>query len=109
MRAAILRGGDFAIAQLPDPKPQRDQVLVAPLFNGICGSDLHFRASLRQAASTVPPEQRRNLPVYVPGHEFSAEVVEIGPGTDTPLRVGDRIVPIPFAMTARGPKTVGVS
>lgn len=109
MRAAMLKGGDFTIGELPDPSPAAGQVLVAPLYNGICGSDLHFRESLRAMASQTPADQRANLPTFVPGHEFSAEVLELGPDTNSPLKPGDRIVPIPFAMTANGPETVGLS
>lgn len=109
MRAAVLRGADFHVADLPDPRPATGQILVAPRFTGICGSDLHVRASSRLVAQQAPAGQRDALPALVLGHEFSAEVVEIGPGTDTSLKPGDRIAPIPFAMTERGAETVGIS
>ncbi|MFT3729386.1 MAG: zinc-binding dehydrogenase [Terricaulis sp.] len=109
MRAAILKGGEIEIGELPDPTPKQGQVLVSPLFNGICGSDLHFREAMNQITAQTPPEQRGALPAFVPGHEFSAEVLEIGPATETDLRPGDRIVPIPFVMTDHGAETVGLS
>lgn len=109
MRAAIIRGGDITIEELPDPRPAAGQVLVAPRFAGICGSDLHYRETLRAMAQNTPAEQRHSLPGIVPGHEFSAEVLEIGPNTTTDLRVGDRVTPIPFAKVAHGMETVGLS
>lgn len=109
MRAAALRGADISIADLPDPRPTSGQILVAPFFTGICGSDLHLRAKMKQVAEQSPGSEKTNLPIIVPGHEFSAEILEIGRGTDTPFKRGDRIVPIPFAKTAHGMEALGLS
>lgn len=105
MRAAVLQGFDIVIADVPEPRPAAGQILVAPKFNGICGSDLHARAARREAAAHGTPPR----PSLVPGHEFSAEVIEVARGTDTPFRPGDRVVPIPFAKSAHGLEIVGLS
>ena len=42
MRAAVLRGGDMLVADIPEPVPAAGQVLVRTLCCGICGSDLHY-------------------------------------------------------------------
>ncbi|HEX4184102.1 MAG TPA: alcohol dehydrogenase catalytic domain-containing protein, partial [Caulobacteraceae bacterium] len=104
-----MKGAEIGVMELPDPQPTSGQILVAPQFAGICGSDLHVRAAMKQMAEQTPETQRASLPGLVPGHEFSAEVVEIGPGADTPFKRGDRIVPIPFVKSGHGTEIVGLS
>jgi threonine dehydrogenase-like Zn-dependent dehydrogenase len=96
MRALTLQGQRFRIEQLPEPIPTEGQILVAPIFNGICGSDLHQRAAMRaeESLSSDPA----SLPKMVLGHEFCGEVVEVAPGTTTDLRRGDRVVGLPFTL-----------
>ncbi len=106
MRAATLQGKAFTIRDLPDPSPAAGQLLVRPIFTGICGSDLSLRKQLAALADTLPPEQ---LPVIIPGHEFSAEIVGIAPGTQTNLKAGDLITGLPFTHTHDGPQTIGIS
>ena len=43
------------------------------------------------------------------GHEFCAEIVDHGPGTDKRFRPGTRVVTVPVAMTAGGFETIGYS
>ena len=43
MRAAVLQGKTLTVRQMPDPSPLAGQLLVRPLFTGICGSDLSVR------------------------------------------------------------------
>lgn len=106
MRAATLHGRTIAIRDLPDPAPAAGQLLVRPVFTGICGSDLSLRKQLAGLAATLAPE---HLPVIIPGHEFSAEIVGIAPGTDTKLKAGDLITGLPFTHTHDGPQTIGMS
>ena len=75
---------------LPDPVPGPGQVLVAVRSCGICGSDLHFAShgaevlSLTSEMSSQAGGMTVDLgrDVFM-GHEFSAEILEPGPGTDT--------------------------
>ncbi|MBQ3625444.1 MAG: alcohol dehydrogenase catalytic domain-containing protein, partial [Synergistaceae bacterium] len=69
MRAiVIVKPGQVEIQDLPKPELKPGEALIKPLFGGICGSDLNsFRGS--NAYMSYP---------RVPGHEFSAEIVEIG-------------------------------
>jgi threonine dehydrogenase-like Zn-dependent dehydrogenase len=103
MRAAILRGADIAVEQLDDPVPGPDQLLLAPIATGICGSDLHAVAARRALPdpSSAPP--------IVMGHEFCAEVVAAGSGTDGAPPPGTRVVAIPFAASEAGLVTIGLS
>ncbi len=104
MRAAALHGSSIVIKNLADPSPGPGQLLVAPLFTSICGSDLHWRERAIAAPSTVPAIE--------PGHEFSAEFIGAGPSVETILRPGDRLTALPFAHSAHAPngfEVVGLS
>ena len=43
MRAVICHEGKLEVEEVPDPTPQRGQVLIDVERCGICGSDLHAR------------------------------------------------------------------
>jgi threonine dehydrogenase-like Zn-dependent dehydrogenase len=109
VRAAVLQGSKITIEKLADPRPGIRQILVSPLFTGICGSDLHFRARSIAVEAKTPVSQHHLLPKIVPGHEFSAIVEEIGSKTNTDLRPGDRIVGLPFTPCASGFEVIGLS
>ena len=82
MRATRYHGpGDLRIEDVPEPRPAPDEVLLRPLHNGLCGTDLHqfYVGSL----SPTP------LPIVV-GHEFSARVLEVGREA-TGVAVGDLV------------------
>lgn len=110
MRAATLQGKSLSIRTLADPVPAAGQLLVRPLFTGICGSDLSQRKQMALLAEQTPPADRHTLPAIIPGHEFSAEIVDIPPGTDTPLKRGDLISALPFTHDHDGtPAAIGLS
>lgn len=67
----------------PDPAAGPADVIIRVLRTGICGTDLHIRRWDDWAASAVA------VPL-IPGHEFSGEVVEIGPLVRD-IAVGDRV------------------
>ncbi|MGA4539208.1 alcohol dehydrogenase catalytic domain-containing protein [Uniformispora flossi] len=76
MRAAVLyEARDLRIEDVPEPSPGPGEVLVRPRFAGLCGSDLHFWEGGLRGVVQDP---------LILGHEFSAEVVEVGPGVDDP-------------------------
>lgn len=95
-----MRGvGVVVVDDVPDPVPREHQILVRTLACGICGSDLHFLRFAEQMVALSPEIGRfggldlsRDI---IMGHEFSAEVVEVGPGVDTGLRRGDVVVSVP--------------
>lgn len=80
MRAIVSHGRrDFRVETCPDPQPGMGEVLLRPLFNGLCFTDKHlFDGHVERATGIVI------------GHEFSAEIV--GRGDDVEgWRVGDLV------------------
>jgi len=87
MRAAVLADfGSLDLAEVPVPVLEHGEVLCKVLACGLCGTDLKIvNGGFR---GTWPPE----LP-FVIGHEWSGQVVALGPGTErSGLAVGDRVV-----------------
>lgn len=112
MRAAVLRNRRLVVDDVPAPEPGPGQVLVETLACGICGSDLHMvqhlDTLLQNAASIGAPfpfDVERDV---VMGHEFSARVIELGPGV-AELQPGDVVTSLPVVITAEGPRAVGYS
>ncbi len=113
MRAAVLRDGRMVCRDdTPDPVPGPGQVLVAVRACGICGSDLHFAAhgarvlemSNRVAAGRGGMQVDLDRDVYM-GHEFSAEVLEAGPDTET-HPAGTLVTSIPTLLSNKGAEPI---
>lgn len=113
MRAVALKSGQIYVRDdVPDPEPAFGQVLVDVKACGICGSDLHF--AKHGSAMLDLTAQMRGVPgmgagvgeldldrdVFM-GHEFSAEVLEVGPDTVAP-GPGSIVTAIPILFTADG-------
>jgi 2-desacetyl-2-hydroxyethyl bacteriochlorophyllide A dehydrogenase len=82
MRAIVLdRPGTFRVADVPDPVPDVNQVVVRVECCGICGTDLHI------LAGEFPPTP---YPI-TPGHEFAGTVVARGADVRPDLPVGARV------------------
>lgn len=64
----IKQPGEVVIEELDKPVPKEGEALLKLLYGGICGSDL---GSYRGANAYVSYPR-------IPGHEFSAEIVEVG-------------------------------
>ena len=109
MRAAVLRDGRMVYRDdVPDPVPEAGQVLVGVRACGICGSDLHFAAhgaqvlemSDRVAGGSGAMHVDLNHDVFM-GHEFSAEILEAGPDTET-HPPGTLVTSLPVLLSAKG-------
>jgi len=82
---------DLRYEDVPEPSPGLGEVKLKVLWASICGSDVQEYESGPIFLSVEPnPLTGRQAPLTI-GHEFSAQVVELGPGVDS-LRVGDRVV-----------------
>ena len=110
MRAAVLREGRMAYRDdVPDPIPGPGQVLVGVRSCGICGSDLHFAKHGAEVLS-LSDEMASSLgggvgnvdlshDIFM-GHEFSAEVLEAGPDTET-YPAGTLVTSIPVLISGK--------
>ena len=85
MRAVTIADGALSIADRPDPRPARGEVLVAVRAAGINGADI----LQRKGAYPAPP----GAPADIPGLELAGEVVECGPDAER-FAVGDRVMAV---------------
>ncbi len=86
MYAARLHGpNDIRYEQVPDPTPGPGQVLARVRAAGICGTDIEIYT----LEHPVYRSGEGRLPIIL-GHEWSGEVVAVGPGV-TLFRPGDRV------------------
>lgn len=109
MRAAVLRDGRMVYRDdVPEPIPETGQVLVEVRACGICGSDLHFAAhgaqvlqmSDRVAGGAGGMRVDLDHDIFM-GHEFSAEILEAGPDTET-HPPGTLVTSLPVLLSAKG-------
>ncbi|MGI8491158.1 MAG: zinc-binding dehydrogenase [Acidimicrobiales bacterium] len=111
MRAAVLREGRMIVRDdVPEPVPELGQVLVQVKACGICGSDLHFAKHggtmlelfkvMKGLPEMVRPRTELARDVFM-GHEFAAEVLEVGPGTEAPAP-GTLVTSVPVMLTMTG-------
>ncbi|MVT03891.1 dehydrogenase [Enterobacter sp. 10-1] len=82
MKAAVLTAAKkFEIRQVPVPEYGDDEVLIRVSQCSICGTDIHIYNG-HYAQDKLP---------LIPGHEFSGEIVAVGPRVAT-LTPGQRVV-----------------
>jgi L-iditol 2-dehydrogenase len=83
LKAALFMGpGKIQLAQLEDLEPQAHEVKIRNMAVGVCGTDVHIFHGEKGSADVNPP--------VVLGHEYSGQVVAVGPGVTT-VKVGDRV------------------
>jgi threonine dehydrogenase-like Zn-dependent dehydrogenase len=114
MRAAVMRNRQLLVDEVAAPVPGEGEVLVKTLACGICGSDLHFLKHLDRMIDfgrRTRPQGPHIDPAgdVVMGHEFCAEIVDHGPGTQKALPVGARVCSMPVALGPAGISTIGYS
>lgn len=89
MDALVLNGvRDFEIKTVPVPKPDADEVICKVDTTFICGTDPHI------IAGDFPGFWPTGYP-FIPGHEWSGTVVQVGPkATNLGWKEGDRVAAI---------------
>ena len=99
MKAVRYYGKEDSVSNRPrSPAPSaRHEVRIKPLTCGICGTDLHEFAGGPIVTPATPHKFTGAVLPQILGHEFSAEVVEIGRNVKR-LRKGDRISIQPLVM-----------
>jgi len=87
VKAVRLHGfKDVRLEEVADPSaPGRGEVLVEPIWSGICGSDLKGYLGNGIGADG---------PLRIMGHELSATIRAVGAGVD-PARIGERVCVMP--------------
>lgn len=113
MRAVVRRNKQLVCDEIADPVPGQGEVLVKTLACGICGSDLHavhsFENMLELGARTGEKPKTDPARDIVFGHEFSAEILDYGPGTQKRFKAGTHVVSMPIAMKPEGYEAIGYS
>jgi L-iditol 2-dehydrogenase len=87
--AVIYKPGDIQVVEVPRPTPKAGEVVIQVKACGVCGTEHTLFTGGYYA----------NYPVVL-GHEFSGEVVEVGPGVQS-LTVGDRVTVDPNVVCHR--------
>lgn len=102
MRALMFRGPhDVTVETVGEPGALADlDVLVRPLYCGICGTDLHEFTSGPIVIPTSPHPLTGASAPQILGHEFSARVVDIGRDVEH-VRAGDLVTVMPLITCGR--------
>ena len=97
MRAAVYHDRrDVRVEDVDEPSgPADGEVLVAPLWCGICGTDVHEYTDGPIVTPVDPHPLTGATNPQVLGHEFSAEILEVGVGV-TDIKAGDRASVMPL-------------
>jgi (R,R)-butanediol dehydrogenase/meso-butanediol dehydrogenase/diacetyl reductase len=97
MRAAVYYGDhDIRVEDVPTPDAVGEfDVLLKPYWCGICGTDLHEYAMGPIVIPSHPHPLTGASAPQILGHEFSAEVVEVGSGV-TNVAAGQRVSVMPI-------------
>ena len=114
MKAAYLQNHRIHVGEVPDPVPVKGQALVRTHSCGLCASDAHFLhlgdKVVEMSKKFGGPYSKLDLArVIVPGHEYVGEIIDYGPGSRRPLKIGTRVTSQPVVRTAGGHSIVGQS
>lgn len=97
MKAAVFHGAhDVRVEEVPAPREVGDyDVLLRPYWCGVCGTDLHEYAMGPIIMPSHPHPLNGSVAPQILGHEFSAEIVEVGRRVEN-LRGGQRVSVMPL-------------
>lgn len=84
------------------------QVLVRTLACAVCASDLHYMDHPEAGADDDSGWSTYDQDVdIVMGHEYCAEIVDYGPGSERPVPIGTRVSSRPLMFALGGMKIIG--
>jgi 2-desacetyl-2-hydroxyethyl bacteriochlorophyllide A dehydrogenase len=114
MKAAIVENGQLRIGNMPDPVPTKGQALVRTHSCGLCASDVHF---LKGGQNIIDLSKRLGGPYaqldfarpFVPGHEYVGEILDYGPGSAKPIKVGRKVTSVPVMRSGNTHQVIGYS
>jgi threonine dehydrogenase-like Zn-dependent dehydrogenase len=114
VQAVVARRRQLFVEEIDDPVPGPNDVLVAVRACGICGSDLHtldHAEHLAEVGAAMGADLAFDPQAdYVLGHEWCAEVLELGPGSDgAPVQPGDLVVSVPYLLRGEALIPLGFS
>lgn len=114
MKAAYLQNHKIHVGELPDPIPQQGQALVRTHSCGLCASDAHFvhlgEKVVEMSKKYGGPYSHLDLSrIIVPGHEFVGEIIDYGPDSRRPLKIGTRVTSMPIVRIGSGRSVIGQS
>jgi threonine dehydrogenase-like Zn-dependent dehydrogenase len=116
VQAVVARRRQLFVEEIDDPVPGPNDVLVAVRACGICGSDLHtldHAEHLAEVGAAMGADLAFDPQAdYVLGHEWCAEVLELGPGDasiEPPIKPGDLVVSVPYLLRGEALIPLGFS
>lgn len=102
MRAVVCSRTELEVGDVPEPRPEKGQLVLDVVRCGICGSDLHSRVhadTIAEVAREVGYDGlMRSDQRIVLGHEFSGIVAERGRGS----RIAEGTPVVSFPLLRRG-------
>jgi threonine dehydrogenase-like Zn-dependent dehydrogenase len=103
----------LSVIELPDPVPDRGQLVINVASCGICGSDLHAKDHADELADVFNEVgyrdgMRADTPTVM-GHEFSGVVAELGSKGVKEFKPGTRVVSLPMVRRNGAPQMTGLS
>jgi 2-desacetyl-2-hydroxyethyl bacteriochlorophyllide A dehydrogenase len=114
MKAAYIQHGKVQVGEIPDPVPDTGQVLVRTHSCGMCASEQHFLHSgqhvidLSRKFGGAYASLDMARP-FVPGHEYVGEVIDYGPGSQRPIKLGRKVTSVPVMRQAGRHAVIGFS
>ena len=114
MKAAYIQNGKVEVGEMPEPVPTQGQALVRTHSCGMCASEQHF---LHSGQNVIDLSRKFGGPYaaldfsrpFVPGHEYVGEIIDYGPGSKRPVKVGRRVTSVPVMRNAGGHAVIGFS
>lgn len=111
MKAVVCSHTELEVGEVPDPRPEKGQLVLDVVRCGICGSDLHSRVhadAVAEVAREVGYDGlMRSDQRIVLGHEFSGIVVEQGRGSR--IAEGTPVVSFPLLRSGGEVHATGLS